>query len=161
MRVFLGVSAVSLFLSACAAPSTPSTPSVALAPATSVAAPAAPALAAPAVQAAVAAPRSLAEIPGLGWNSQTVVYRCQAGTLLQVAYLNVKKKGASFAALHYDGNTVLLQSRPTGSGARYIALDEQNSLRWYTKGGSGQLAFMAADHTASEQTLLSDCQAQS
>lgn len=102
--------------------------------------------------------RAVSEIPGLTWTSHTVVYQCQSGTKLQVAYLNMKS-GESFASLHYNGNTVLLQSRQMASGVRYIALDEQNSLRWTTKGNAGFLTFMAADHTAQEQTLLSDCQA--
>ena len=103
-------------------------------------------------------PRAVGEIPGLTWSSHTVVYQCQSGTKLQVAYLNMKS-GESFASLHFNGNTVLLQSRQMASGVRYIALDEQNSLRWTTKGNEGFLAFMAADHTAKEQILLSDCKA--
>ena len=105
-------------------------------------------------------PRAVGEIPGLTWSSHTVVYQCQSGTKLQVAYLNMKS-GESFAALHFNGNTSLLQSRQMASGVRYIALDEQNSLRWTTKGDTGFLSFMAADHTAQEQTLLADCKAQS
>ena len=103
-------------------------------------------------------PMAVGEIPGLTWTSKTVVYQCQPDTKLQVAYLTMKT-GESFAALHFKGNTVLLQSRLMGSGVRYVALDEQNSLRWTTKGNTGFLTFMAADHTAQEQTLLSDCKA--
>ena len=103
-------------------------------------------------------PRAVGEIPGPTWNSHTVVYQCQSGTKLQVAYLNMKS-GESFAALHFNGNTSLLQSRQLTSGVRYIALDEQHSLRWATKGGAGQLSYMAADHTAKEQVLLAHCQA--
>ena len=100
----------------------------------------------------------MGEIPGLTWSSHTVVYQCQSSTKLQVAYLNMKS-GESFAAIHFNGNTSLLQSRQMASGVRYIALDEQNSLRWTTKGDTCFLSFMAADHTAKEQTLLSDCKA--
>ena len=103
-------------------------------------------------------PRAVGLIPGLTWSSHTVVYQCQSSTKLQVAYLNMKS-GESFAAIHFNGNTSLLQSRQMASGVRYIALDEQNSLRWTTKGDTGFLSFMAADHTAKEQTLLSDCKA--
>ena len=101
-------------------------------------------------------PVAVGKIPGPTWTSHTVVYQCQQGTKLQVAYLDMKS-GESFASLHYNGNTVLLQSRQLTAGVRYIALDEQNSLRWATKGGTGFLAYMAADHTAKEQILLSDC----
>ena len=40
---------------------------------------------------------------------------------------------------------------------RYIALDEQHSLRWNTKGDEGFLSFLAADHTAQERVLLANC----
>ncbi|MDP2986203.1 MAG: hypothetical protein Q8M80_13645, partial [Hydrogenophaga sp.] len=55
---------------------------------------------------------------------------------------------------------VMLQGRRATTGVRFIALDEQNSLRWYTQGMKGELSFLAADHTAQEQTLLSNCFAQ-
>ena len=92
------------------------------------------------------------------FSSQTVRYRCQGGAELDVVYLNLTD-GTAFAALHHDGRTALLQNRPAASGARYIALDEQHSLRWYTKGSEGFLNFMAADHTARERPLLADCRA--
>ena len=97
-------------------------------------------------------------IVGPDFSSQTVRFRCAGGTELEVAYLNLPDSLA-FAALHHDGHTALLQNRPTASGARYVALDEQHSLRWHTKGSEGFLAFMAADHTAKEKVLLSDCRA--
>ena len=93
------------------------------------------------------------------FSSQAVRYRCQGGTELDVVYLNLTD-GTAFAALHFEGRTALLQNRPSASGARYIALDEQHSLRWHTKGSEGFLNFLAADHTAREQTLLRDCRAQ-
>ena len=67
--------------------------------------------------------------------------------------------GDSFAALHHDGRTALLKARTSASGVRYIALDEQHSLRWHTKGDEGSLRFMEASDTAREQTLLTDCRA--
>jgi membrane-bound inhibitor of C-type lysozyme len=97
-------------------------------------------------------------IVGPDFTSQTVRFRCAGGTELDVAYLNLPESLA-FAALHHDGHTALLQNRPAASGARYVALDEQHSLRWHTKGSEGFLTFMAADHTAKEQVLLSDCRA--
>ena len=103
-------------------------------------------------------PRAVGEIPGLTWSSHTVVYQCQSSTKLQVAYLNMKS-GESFAAIHFNGNTSLLQARQLTAGLRYIALDEQNSLRWAPQSGMGTLSFMAADHTAKEQVLLSGCKA--
>ncbi|MGD7036954.1 MliC family protein [Methylotuvimicrobium buryatense] len=97
-------------------------------------------------------------IEGSGWRSKIVVYHCHPDTELQVAYLNLQS-GESFAALYYQGLLSLMQIRKAASGALYIALDEQKSLRWHTKGDSGILKFLAADDTATEQILLSDCKA--
>ncbi|MGZ8227880.1 MAG: MliC family protein [Methylococcaceae bacterium] len=110
------------------------------------------------VRASLQKPMSTGLIESPTWSSKTVNYRCKPDTELQVAYLNMKS-GEAFAALYYQGRLSLLQIRASASGARYIALDEQNSLRWRTKGDHGFLTFLAADHTAVEQTLLSDCQA--
>jgi membrane-bound inhibitor of C-type lysozyme len=129
----LGMAAACALLSACAAPSPEATgPSH--------------------------APGVSGEITGPGFSSHTVRYRCGQGEALEVVYLNLTD-GRAFAALHHDGRTALLQSRPTASGARYIALDEQHSMRWHTRGSEGQLGFMAADHTATERPLLRDCRA--
>lgn len=103
-----------------------------------------------------ATPVTTGIIEGRNWRSRTVVYHCQPDTELQVAYLNFKN-GESFAAIYYQGLLSLMQNRPAGSGARYIAVDEQKSLRWHTKGDSGMLSFRAADHTADEQILLAEC----
>ncbi|MDO8904422.1 MliC family protein [Hydrogenophaga sp.] len=118
----------------------------------------APLDAAPAMPAEKKAVTGTAMVVGPDFSSQTVRFRCAGGTELDVVYLNLPDNLA-FAALHHDGRTALLQNRPTASGARYVALDEQHSLRWHTKGSEGFLAFMAADHTAKEQVLLSDCRA--
>lgn len=101
---------------------------------------------------------SPALIEGDRFESRTVRYRCSGGALLDVVYLNLQD-GRSFASLHFDGRTTLMQNRPAASGARYIALDEQHSLRWHTKGAEGTLRFMEASDTAREQTLLTDCRA--
>jgi len=99
-----------------------------------------------------------ATIEGDRFQSRTVRYQCEGGTLLDVVYLNLQD-GRSFATLHFAGRTALLQNRPAASGARYIALDEQHSLRWHTKGIEGTLRFMEASDTAREQILLNDCRA--
>src|SRR5690625_4099741 len=92
------------------------------------------------------------------WPHETTKYRCEDGTQLQVAYLNLEKVG-SYAALYYDGRLSLMRPWPAASGARYVSMDEQVGLRWHTKNGRGMLSFLAADHTAEEITLLSDCRA--
>ena len=95
-------------------------------------------------------------VAGDGWSSNHRRYRCGDGAEIQVVYLNMQA-GESFASLYYDGKLSLLRQRPAASGAHYIAVDEQNSFRWHSKGDSGFLTFLAADHTAKEVTLLSDC----
>lgn len=97
--------------------------------------------------------------PLLIFSSQSVNYRCDGGTEIELVYLNLSN-GNAFAALHHNSRTVMLQGRRATTGVRFIALDEQNSLRWYTQGMKGELSFLAADHTAQEQTLLSNCFAQ-
>jgi membrane-bound inhibitor of C-type lysozyme len=95
----------------------------------------------------------------LMFSSQAVQYRCDGGTEIELVYLNLAN-GNAFAALHFEGRTVMLQGRRATTGVRFIALDEQYSLRWYTQGMKGELSFLAADHTAQERTLLSNCFAQ-
>ena len=104
------------------------------------------------------APATPGVIQGPGFASETVRYRCEGDVELEVAYLGFGH-GESFTALHHGGRTVLLRSRASASGVRYIALDEQHSLRWHTKGDEGMLSFLAADHTAREQILLARCKA--
>ncbi|MGE0100475.1 MAG: MliC family protein [Hydrogenophaga sp.] len=97
--------------------------------------------------------------PPLMFSSQTVQYRCDGGAEIELVYLNLGN-GNAFAALHHQGRTVMLQGRRATTGVRFIALDEQYSLRWYTQGMKGELSFLAADHTAQEKTLLANCFAQ-
>ncbi|WP_332749162.1 MliC family protein [Hydrogenophaga sp.] len=97
--------------------------------------------------------------PTLIFSSQAVQYRCDGGAEIELVYLNLSN-GNAFAALHFDGRTVMLQGRRATTGVRFVALDEQNSLRWYTQGMKGELSFLAADHTAQEKTLLANCFAQ-
>ncbi|AOF85980.1 membrane-bound lysozyme-inhibitor of c-type lysozyme family protein [Hydrogenophaga sp. RAC07] len=104
-------------------------------------------------------PAAAPATPSLVFSSQAVNYRCDGGTEIELVYLNLSN-GNAFAALHFNGRTVMLQGRRATTGVRFIALDEQNSLRWYTQGMKGELRFLAADHTAQEQTLLADCFAQ-
>lgn len=93
------------------------------------------------------------------FSSQAVRYRCDGGAEIELAYLNLSN-GTTFAALHHNNRTLMLQGRRATTGVRFIALDEQYSLRWYTQGMKGELSFLAADHTAQEQTLLANCFAQ-
>lgn len=93
------------------------------------------------------------------FQSSLAKYRCEGGAEVQAAYLNIEN-GASFATLYYKGQLIPMHIARAGSGALYIADDEQNSYRWHTKGDTGVLSFLEADHTAKEQTLLKDCKEQ-
>ena len=106
-----------------------------------------------------AQPTPSAPVHGPGYTSETVRYRCEGGAEIEVAYLELGH-GVSFAALHHQGRTALLRAaQPSPAGERYIALDEQHSLRWNTQGDDGFLSFLAADHTAQERRLLTNCKA--
>lgn len=104
-------------------------------------------------------PAAVLRVEGPDWESIRVDYRCEGGVEVQVAYLNFSN-GAAFATLLHDGRLHPMQQRVSASGARYIALDEQHSLRWWTKGDQATLRFMEADHEAVEQAVLDDCRAQ-
>ncbi|MBP5076602.1 MliC family protein [Pseudomonas chlororaphis] len=97
------------------------------------------------------------ELPA--YQSSLASYRCEGGVEMQAAYLNIDN-GASFATLYYKGQLIPMHIARSGSGALYVADDEQNSYRWHTKGDSGLLSFLEADHTAKEQQLLKDCKEQ-
>jgi len=85
-------------------------------------------------------------------------YICERNVQVPVVYINTAG-GQSYAVLMVEGKQVVMDQRPGASGAHYIALDEQDSYRWYTKGDEAFLVWLAADHTAEEQTLLAHCRA--
>lgn len=93
------------------------------------------------------------------FDSSALVYRCTGGARLQVVYLNIKG-GDSFATTFVNGHLVLMRSGPTGSGARYIAVDEQAGYRWHVKGEVGNLYFLSPGPGASESLVLQECKAQ-
>lgn len=53
-----------------------------------------------------------------------------------------------------------MRSGATGSGARYVAVDESEGYRWHVKGEVGSLFFQAADPGARDTLVLQDCKAQ-
>ena len=108
---------------------------------------------------AAGAGRAVAAVDAPGFETTSHVYRCTGGARLPVVYLNIKG-GDSFATAYINGRLVLMKSGPTGSGARYIAVDEQLGYRWHVKGDAGSLLYLAPDHAARETTLLQDCKAQ-
>lgn len=84
------------------------------------------------------------------------VYECARGVMIPATYVNTDA-GTSLAVLQIEGRQVAMRDAPTGSGARYVSIDEQVGYRWYTKGDEAFLAYLAADDAAEEETLLRDC----
>ena len=100
-----------------------------------------------------------APAPQLIFSSQAVRYKCDGGSEIELAYLNLSN-GTTFAALHFDGRTLMLQGRRATTGVRFFALDEQYKLSWYTQGMKGELSVLTADPTAQDKILLANCFAQ-
>jgi membrane-bound inhibitor of C-type lysozyme len=91
------------------------------------------------------------------YQSQVARYQCEGNVRIDASYLNIDN-GSSFATLYYKEQLIPMHIARAASGALYVADDEQNSFRWHTKGKSGVLSFLEADHTATEQVLLKNCQ---
>jgi membrane-bound inhibitor of C-type lysozyme len=87
------------------------------------------------------------------------VYVCERGAVIPVAYINTDD-GDSYAVAVIEGRQVAMTLAPSGSGARYISINEQESYRWHSQGDEAILSFLAADHTAEEEVLLMDCRSQ-
>ncbi|WP_424986814.1 MliC family protein [Microbulbifer sp. S227A] len=83
-------------------------------------------------------------------------YQCERGVLLPVTFVN-PPDGAGLAVMHVEGKQVAMRALPAASGVRYVAFDEQDSYRLYTKGDEGFVMHMAADHTAEEIPVLRGC----
>lgn len=86
----------------------------------------------------------------------SLTYVCDGGVVVQVAYFN-PETGPSLAVVAWGGRLVPMRQGMSGSGVRYIAFDEQESYRWHTKGDSGFLTFLAADHTAVDEMVAEGC----
>lgn len=83
-------------------------------------------------------------------------YVCDRGVVLPVSFVNPAGE-AGLAMMVVEGKLVALRALPTGSGVRYVAFDEQDSYRLYTKGDEAFVTHIAADHTADEVPILSGC----
>ncbi len=97
--------------------------------------------------------------PQLVFTSQAVQYKCDGGGEIELAYLNLSN-GTTFAALHHDKRTVMLQGRRATTGVRFFALDPQSRLSWYTQGMKGELSAIAPDPNTQDQILMANCFAQ-
>jgi membrane-bound inhibitor of C-type lysozyme len=85
-------------------------------------------------------------------------YVCDRGVVLPVSFINPPGE-PGLAVMMVEGKLVTLRSLPTGSGVRYVSVDEQDGYRLYTKGVDAFVAWLAADHTAEEVTILTGCRA--
>lgn len=91
-------------------------------------------------------------------NVQNVVYQCDRAVLLPVTVLNPTSE-SGVAVIHVEGKQVPLRRISTGSGARYVALDEQDSYRLYINDNTAFVTHLYADHTAQEEVILTNCEA--
>ena len=91
-----------------------------------------------------------------GYEALSVSYHCDGDAQVQAIYFNFEG-GDSIMALLHDGKLAPMRQIISGSGARYASLDEELGWRWYTKGPDAYLNFMAADHTATEESVLTNC----
>ncbi|AVO38885.1 MliC family protein [Pukyongiella litopenaei] len=83
-------------------------------------------------------------------------YQCDRAVTLPVTFIN-PGDAPGLAVMMVEGKLVALRQATSGSGVRYVALDEQDSYRLYTKGSDAFVTHMAADHTAEEATILDGC----
>ena len=86
----------------------------------------------------------------------TALYACERGVRVPVTYVTADA-GGSAAIVQVEGRQVAMRRAIGASGARYVSLDEQQGYRWWSRGDGGMLLYLAADHTADEETLLRDC----
>lgn len=96
--------------------------------------------------------------PSDGDTIRQVDYYCERNIVIPVSYINTAS-GSSFAVINVDNKQVPMSQAPSGSGARYVAIDEQDSYRWHEKAGEAILSYLEADDSAEEQTLLIQCRA--
>jgi membrane-bound inhibitor of C-type lysozyme len=81
----------------------------------------------------------------------TVTYTCAGGVQVLTAYINTPS-GDAYAVILHDDALVPMKAGPTGSGVRYLSLDDTR-LVWHTKGDGG---FLARDD-AGETMIVRDC----
>lgn len=94
-----------------------------------------------------------------GAEVMTMAYTCSSAfDELSVAYFNAPDT-TSFAAVQIAGVVHAMVQDVSGSGARYVDIDEQSGYRIHTKGDLLLLMKLEADHTAEEQ-LLAECTVQ-
>lgn len=91
-----------------------------------------------------------------GSTASQAIYVCERGVTIPATYITTSPDGA-FAVLNVEGRQVTLAIARSGSGARYVSIDEEIGYRWHTKGDMAMLSYLAADDSAEEAILLRDC----
>ncbi|UGX86120.1 MliC family protein [Phyllobacterium meliloti] len=87
---------------------------------------------------------------------EQTTYQCERGVIVDATYINTKD-GSSFAVINVENKQVPMRTSQSGSGALYIAVDQDDSYRWHTKGDAAILSYLDAAPGAPEKTLLSEC----
>ncbi|MDM1708553.1 MliC family protein [Thiopseudomonas alkaliphila] len=64
------------------------------------------------------------------------IYQCERGLVLPVSYINTQSGGA-FAVLQVEGRQIPMQITSSGSGARYLSINQELRYSWHTKGELG------------------------
>lgn len=105
---------------------------------------------------AAAAAQNLWQLDGA--RVETVAYACASGMDdLSVAYFTAPD-GTSFAAVHVAGVVHAMVQQGSGSGVRYVDINEQSGYRIHGKGDGLVLMKLEPDDAAEEQ-LLAECTA--
>lgn len=92
------------------------------------------------------------------WESDRVHYKCSSGKKVTVIYMNIEPQG-HLAVIDYDGVMRLMKPyRASGDSVKYLALDEQNSLRWHRVGDRGFLSYFPPGQQGGAKVLEKLCQ---
>lgn len=95
-------------------------------------------------------------VAGSGDQMQQVLYQCERGIQLPITYINTPSGGA-YAVMQIDGQQIPMSIAVSGSGARYVSIDEQRSYSWHTKNNAGVVSWQPADEAEQPAPLLIDC----
>jgi len=82
----------------------------------------------------------------------TLSYACERDTGVSVSYLNLGDK--SLAVVSAEGHQTAMELVKSGSGARYVPLDQAAPYTWWTENNRGILSYGRSN---AESVLLQDC----
>jgi hypothetical protein len=87
------------------------------------------------------------------------LYICERGAVVPVTYITADSQPVIAVAV-IEGRQIPMFHRTLTGGPVYVAANEQESYRWAPDGDGATLTFLAADDSAKEQTILSQCRRQ-